>query len=94
MRHSIPKTILTALIKTVNNWYSIIHIEPLHLFKYIKTYKISLSLKVHAVYLSGSINYTNIPGDKNCIVSLSGLIQPLYLSPEIETEETRPSLSH
>lgn len=89
MRHSIPKTILTALIKTVNNWYSIIHIEPLHLFKYIKTCKISLGLKVHTVHLSESINYTNIPGDKSCIVPLSDLIQPLYFSPEKETEEKK-----
>lgn len=89
------KTILTALIKTVYNRYSIIDIEPLHLFKYIKTYKISLHLMVHKVYLSVSVSYTNIPWDKSCIVPRSDLIQLLYFSPEKEKKKKhRPLTIH
>lgn len=84
-----PKQILTALLKTVNDCGSKLHIEPCHLFKY------KMHIQSHCLSISGgmsclkaSIKYTNIPGDKSCIVPLPGLSQQLYVSPEKETKDT------
>lgn len=91
IRSGSPKTILTALLKTVNHCGSKLHIQPLDL-QYTNTkcvFKVCLNVKKHVIYFKWAIDCINIPGGKSCIVPLQVLSQPLYVSPEQETKETK-----
>lgn len=70
------------LLHCSRQWVTVAANFTLSLFTCPNTHCECLNLTEHVHYLIVSINYTDIPGDKSCMVPLSGLNQQHCVPPE------------